>query len=348
MASHSRSPVRRAKDLALEFLGGAAVIPALINYLRDRPIPHKAWMALLRAHCVGNGRLSDMLDGTIRVLRPAQAPTDATGLLGHFTAADQRRIADAIARDGFYVFDRRMPEVLCAEIEAFALRTPAMIDGEMEQTTDRVSYEPQNPKGHLYKIREQDSAECDAIQSLMADQALLAIAETYLGTKTVVGGIDTWWSTAYGNGPSDTAAQAYHFDFDAPPRWLKLFVYVTPVNPENGPHTYVKGSHRRGLSANKELLSRGYVRIPDKEIENAFGPESCLELTGERGTTFIADTRGFHKGKHPRSGHRLISQLIYCSALFNNHAPRPPKLKNVSPALQAAMKKAASVYSRYR
>jgi len=336
------------KDFCLLLLGAGAVIPAVINHMRGRQIPHKAWEALMRAHCASNGRLSDFLDGAVRLLQPGRPPADVTGLLGPFTVADQRRVADAIARDGYYIFDSTMPEEICAEIEAFAMRVPAMIDGELDQSNELVAYEPINPKGHLYKIREQDAAECDAIQALMADEALLAIAEAYLGTRTVVGGIDTWWSTAYGNGPSDNAAQAYHFDFDAPPRWLKLFVYVTPVSSESGPHVYVKGSHRGSLAASKKLLSRGYVRIPDNEIENAFGIESCMELTGPRGMTFIADTRGFHKGKHPRAGHRLISQLIYCSPLFNNHAPRPPKLRHVSPALQAAMSKSGQVYSRYR
>lgn len=181
MASRFNRSVRRAKDMALQLLGIAAVVPALINYLRGRPIPHKAWMALMRAHCASNGRMSDILDGAVRLLRPGRPPADVTGLLGHFTVADQRRIANAIARDGYYIFNSRMPDELCAQIEAFAMRTPAMIDGEMERNKDLVSYEPSNPKGHLYKIREQDSAECDAIQSLMADEALLAIAETISG-----------------------------------------------------------------------------------------------------------------------------------------------------------------------
>ena len=348
MANRFDSLVRRAKDIALQLSGAAAVAPALVSHFRGRPIPHNAWMAMMRAHCAGNGWVSDVLDGALRRLQPSRPPADVTGLLGRFTVADQSRIADAIARDGYYIFDNTMPEKICAEIEAYAMRTPATISGELEDRSELVAYEPENPKGHLYRLREQDAAECDAIQALMADQALLAIAEAYLGTQTVVGGIDTWWSTAYGNGPSDTAAQAYHFDFDAPPRWLKLFVYVTPVSPENGPHNFVKGSHRGGLAASRKLLSRGYVRIPDKEIENAFGQDSCMELTGPRGMTFLADTRGFHKGNHPRIGHRLISQLIYCSPLFNNHAPRPPRLQHISPALQAAMEKSGPAYSRYR
>ena len=348
MADRSKSLVRRAKDLALELLGAAAIVPALASYVRGRPIPHKAWHALMRAHCASNGRTTDMLDAAVGLLRPARPAKDVTGLLGQFTAADQKRIADIIARDGYYIFENRMPENVCAEIEAFAKRTPAMIEGGLEQSDGLAVYEPENPRGHLYKIRERDAAGCDAIQALMADQALLAIAEAYLGTQTVVGGIDTWWSTAYGNAPSDTAAQTFHFDFDAPPRWLKLFVYVTPVAPENGPHVYVTGSHRGGLAAAKSLLSRGYVRIPDKDMEKAFGQDACTEITGPRGMTFIADTRGFHKGKHPRAGHRLIAQLIYCSPLFNNHTPRPPKLQHVSPALQDAMRESEKAYRRYR
>lgn len=199
----------------------------------------------------------------------------------------------------------------------------------------------------MYKFRERDLLTNTAVQGLMADQSFLRIAETYLETRAVIGGINSWWSAPYGNGPSSQAAQLFHFDFDAPPRWLKLFIYVTPVGAENGPHVFVRGSHRGKLPESQELVSRGYARIPDGDIAAAFGEKAPVEISGPRGTVFLADTRGFHKGKHPTGGDRLICQIIYCSAVFNNHSPRPVHNVNFAPELTIAIGGNADAYKRY-
>ena len=41
-----------------------------------------------------------------------------------------------------------------------------------------------------------------------------------------------------------------------------------------------------------------------------------MEITGAPGTIFIADTRGFHKGKAIQSGDRLMVQLEFSTSLF--------------------------------
>ena len=94
------------------------------------------------------------------------------------------------------------------------------------------------------------------------------------------------------------------FFLDAPPAWLKLFVYITDVGPDNGPHVYIRGSHKPGLSQTREFRARGYQRIEDDEIASEFGARSLIEITGKRGTVFMADTRGFHDLPRTDDGER--------------------------------------------
>jgi len=335
------------RKLWFEARAARAVLSAIRCHREGRGIAHRDWEKILSAHCISNGTFTDWLTPALRMLNPPRPPSNATGLLGHFSVADQRRIAGQIARDGYYIFENRMPEHVCQAVEDFARTCPALMEDEFGVSNEPAVYDPSRPAARLYKIREKDSLASPAIQSLMADEAFMRIAEAYLQTRAAVGGIDCWWSAPYGNGPSSQAAQLFHFDFDAPPRWLKLFVYVTPVGSDNGPHVYVKGSHRGNLTAGRNLVARGYARIPDADIDEAFGTNAPVEIMGPRGTVFLADTRGFHKGKHPTKGDRLICQLLYCSPVFNNHAPQPEHSASFIPELLSAMRENPTAYARY-
>ena len=183
----------------------------------------------------------------------------------------------------------------------------------------------------------------------MADPSMLAIAETYLRTHPILSSTNLWWSAAFGDRPGDQAAQEFHFDFDPPPVWLLFFIYLTDVGPENGPHVYARGSHVAGIPATAEILSRGYVRIPDEDIEAAFGKERIVELHGKRGTVLAVDTRGFHKGKMLTTGHRLMGQLTFsCPPYSGAHSRSAVISGEIDPALRLAMNSAPRVYERYR
>jgi hypothetical protein len=45
--------------------------------------------------------------------------------------------------------------------------------------------------------------------------------------------------------------------------------------------------------------------LSDEAIKMHYSKERLLEIVGLRGTIFVADTRGFHKGKALETGDRL-------------------------------------------
>jgi hypothetical protein len=282
------------------------------------------------------------------MVRPPRQAAPAQGLLGHFSVDQQRTIVSALKRDGFYVFSQKAPEDFLDSIEAFAREAPAVTEQNRERKLPLEKYDPDHPVSRTYKIPEQALINSPPLQELIADPVFVAISERYLNTLPAIGGLDTWWSARYGNEAGSDAAQLFHFDFDAPPAWLKLFVYVTDVTPEKGPHVYVRGSHKAGLAQTREFRSRGYQRISDEEMEQKFGTGNLVEITGQRGTVFMADTRGFHKGKFPTGGDRLLAQVIYCSPIFNDHATPPMLPVQPGPSLAAAVTLAPQVYERYR
>jgi hypothetical protein len=326
----------------------AGAIGGLADYFKTGQVAHRSWGRILKAHCLTNGRSTALLSLVTRMVRPPRPHKDVRGLLGPFTIADQRQIVKRLDRDGFFVFSELMPDDFCKQVETFAAGVDTVIESNRDLKEPLQPYDRSHPVSRTYKVREEDAVTNSAVQRLLADPVFVALAESYLGTHPIIGGVNIWWSAVYGNAPGSDAAQLFHFDFDAPPAWLKLFVYLTDVGPENGPHTYVRGSHKPGLAQAREFRARGYERIEDDEVEARFGAPSLVEITGKRGTVFMADTRGFHKGKMPRQGDRLIIQLLYCSPLFCDRGVGPALPADPDPALAAALAQAPHVYDRFR
>ena len=323
-------------------------VGGLANYLQTGHVAPRNWARILAAHCFSNGRSTILLNALTRVVRPAGPKQEKQGLLGLFPVSKQNEIVAALDRDGYYVFPQRLDEAFCNQIQTFALEADTIIETSQDLRAPLERYNRDHPVSRTYKIREQDSINSEAVQKLVADPVFAAIAEAYLGTRPVVGGINIWWSAVFGNRPGDDAAQLFHFDFDAPPAWLKLFVYITDVGPDSGPHVYVRGSHKPALKAAREFRSRGYKRIEDAEMETAFGANALVEITGGRGTVFMADTRGFHKGKAPQGGDRLIVQLLYCSPVFSDRGLGPLLPETPDPLLAAALKDSPALFDRFQ
>jgi len=86
--------------------------------------------------------------------------------------------------------------------------------------------------------------------------------------------------------------------------FCKLFIYLTDVEMENGPHVYVEGS-----SVSSKL--RKIRRYEDLEIFHAFGKDKVKYFIFPKGAAFLVNTYGFHKGLLPNKGNRLLFQVQY-------------------------------------
>ncbi|MDB5415160.1 MAG: hypothetical protein JWR10_3495 [Rubritepida sp.] len=138
------------------------------------------------------------------------------------------------------------------------------------------------------------------IRALMQAPRVLRVASAYLGCKPTLSSIGVRWS--YPGNPKPGATQQFHRD---PDDWkfLKLFVYLTDVDEDCGPHTYVQGSHRTA----GRMRARPY---PQATVDQDY-PGRARAITGPRGTAFMADTYGIHAGLVPTARPRLMLQVQY-------------------------------------
>jgi hypothetical protein len=222
----------------------------------------------------------------------------------------------ALRADGFVRLPGRLPEADCADLEAAASAATCRLTSPTTEA-ERAPFDPDRPIAVRYDLDERDVAASEAAQRIVTDASLLALAQRYLGAAPIIDLLAMWWSAAVGGGASSAAAQQFHFDLDRL-RFLKLFVYLTDVDLQNGPHVYVRGSQGA-----KPAALRHDGRHGDAEVEAAF-PGRSEVITGPRGSMFLADTLGLHKGRDLAAGHRLVFQVEWASSLFGAPFARVP------------------------
>ncbi len=204
-----------------------------------------------------------------------QRPVLATDSL--FPEVDVSQTVDGLRKDGIALGLQLSPGTV-KEIMKFALATPCYGNACPDQGFyyhDREKAEARAQTSFV-KARYFNTHACPEIARLQADPKLWEIAERYLGAVPLHTGNNLWWNFPGQRtvAEQNKFAQLFHFDLDDY-RFVKFFFYLTDVDGEAGPHTFVRGSHRK------------------KPIG------------------FAEDTYGVHKGVTPTAKARLILQFEF-------------------------------------
>jgi Phytanoyl-CoA dioxygenase (PhyH) len=258
---------------------------------------------------------------------PTRSIAPRTGVLSGWPPSEVRRAAGVVNERGYFVFPQRLPSDMCDRLLEFALTQPGLMcpPDDPEGPWIPAVYDPARPLSPYYQFRRSDLINHPDVQALMAEPALVELSQAYLRAEPVADSVRMWWYTA---SAELRGAQQYHCDMGRI-KWVRYFIYLTDVEPGNGPHCFVVGSHRRGAIP-RRFFSRGFAQVPDEEVSRHYKPEDIVEVLGPRGTIIAEDTRGLHKGQQLRSGHRLILQIQFSNSLFGHQYPttRFDALKN--------------------
>ncbi len=206
---------------------------------------------------------------------------------------------DNLRSDGFTVFDHLVSSERLSRIMAYI----EMLECHDPYRPHLGSIDLTNPapESHIAHYERKDLVRNSDILEIANDNGVIALAQEFLGAAPTISNINMWWS--FGGKKQAEEAQLYHRDVDDW-RFCKFFIYLTDVSAENGPHIYVKGS-----SASPAY--RRIRRYKDNEIESKFGKQNIIIFERPKGSAFMVDTFGFHKGLLPKSGRRLLLQVEY-------------------------------------
>jgi hypothetical protein len=294
-----------------------------------------------RLFVLTKGESNDFLSEQIRKSQPPYPLKDVHGVLGNLSEAEIKSIIKELDSNGYYIFKSKLADDRIEELTSFALSAEAELVPPSKDGITKSVYPRQKPLSPRYQFKENDILKNTLVQELTIDQSFFAVAQAYLGCKPIQDLTAMWWSAAFSKEASSEAAQLYHFDMDRF-KFIKFFIYLTDVNLQNGPHCYVKGSHKH-LPEN--LWKDG--RIQDKEILESFPKEDILEITGSKGTIIAVDMRGLHKGKVLENGERLLIQFEFTNSLLGATYENIDLRDGIMPDVRTFMKRHEHSFQRF-
>ena len=114
-------------------------------------------------------------------------------------------------------------------------------------------------------------------------------------------------------GDPPVLSQRWHRD-PGMKRLVKMFLYLSDVDEESGPFTYVLGSHAGGrlgrLFPQKQFGRRG-MYPPSGAVERSVAESGIRVCTGKSGTVILCDTTGLHRGGRSLTRSRTMFTAVY-------------------------------------
>lgn len=305
--------------------------------------------AMVYFFCRTGGRFNDWCSRLISSRwRPMALPSKA-GVLGDMSGDDGQKALRQLQDKGYVTFESALSDAACERLMQFALHTPAVVrpmDGETRSVEPKMAiYDASKPQAVRYDYSVNDLLANRDVQLLLSDGSLLALAEMYLNARPRFDVLSMWWHTNFHSRPDSEAAQFYHFDLDRL-KWLKVFVYITDVGSDDGPHSFIEGSHAPG-GIPQNLLNKGYARLSDAEVLSNYGSDKEIRFAAPRGTIIVENTRGLHKGNAVSGNSRLILQLQLSNSLFGAVYPKNRLPAKQTPELVKMIRQSEDVYQAY-
>lgn len=320
-----------------------------LQYLTVGRNNNKAHRSLVHFFCITGGGFNDWCSAFISSMHVPLKLDAKTGVLGDMSMGRGESALSQLNSKGYVVFERALSDEVCNELMHFALSTPAIVrpmDGEVKSIEPKLDlYQEGKSKAVRYDYSSEVLLANPSVQALLADRSILALAEMYLDARPRADVLSMWWHTNFHGRPDSEAAQYYHFDLDRL-KWLKVFIYLTDVGPNDGPHSFIEGSHGRG-GIPQHILNKGYVRLTDEEVLAEYGAAKEITFSAPKGTIIVEDTRGLHKGNAVSGNARLILQLQFSNSLFGGVYAKSRFPAERTPELEVRIRQVRDVYQAY-
>lgn len=169
--------------------------------------------------------------------------------------------------------------------------------------------------------------ECEAIDHIAREAKVVDIARRYLGAEPILWLTQLRWSfgdsseqrkvlPSLHSEPLQYDGDAFHYDtLDF--KSLTIFIYLTDVEPNSGPHVLIEGTHKT-----KRFGELCHIILSDKAAQQKFGDRIKMIL-GPKGTVLFEETSSFHKAARCKTK-RLMLSIDY--VLQRTPPPERPRL----------------------
>lgn len=222
----------------------------------------------------------------------------------------------ALKEDGVYVFKNKLPPELIESAYDFAINTkcyPVPSEKNYEDCfkEDGVLF----PEEKTYQAARYDHKTSEIVNDssffkILDKCKFTDFARKFFNSKALLDVIRLWWTTPIRDRFDKYTGQVFHIDIDRAVGIL-FIIYLTDVTEENGPHVYVKGSHK-----SKPLHLLQDRRMVPEDIENNYPKEDIIKIMAEKGTILAIDPLGLHRGQPLNSDNRLALKYQFSNDGF--------------------------------
>lgn len=307
------SRIARISDYLLTLLislGGQTQISKAYNeYLKGKASPGNIDELVISSNFLSRGKQRNRLVEDAKFKFNLNSFSQLSTILSKF---DVEKCVEELHKDGFTRIPVRLDENFIDELHELA--THSEVKPTKFAKIQHMQPHPIPAIDHIWDVPFEATIRSQACQKLIQDKQLLTIAGMYLNANPVVIGSRLYWSLSHDNEEFLTA-ENWHVDAGDGLRFVKLFVTLTDVYEKNGPTGFIKGTHT--------TLPRKFYsgrRFHEKEISSRFQGK-IIEATGVKGTIYLVDTRGLHRGTPVKEGRRLLLHFFYGTDFFG--FPRP-------------------------
>jgi Phytanoyl-CoA dioxygenase (PhyH) len=232
-----------------------------------------------------------------------------------------KELSEILREDGYLVLQNFLRKSQVEEMRQY-LATKLCVDPQHPEE-GAFSVPDFVPKASVHAYyADEDSVDIPYIWELANSPDILSIIEDGFGAKPTISLLAAWW-VFYGFSKELNAKEIhvnspgeFHRDIDD---WsqIRLYICLSDVDEDTGPHAYIKSSH-------KWLLPRGKRAI---DIDNTSFPmkDNLVKLTGKAGMAWLGNTYVLHRGIIPKAKHRLMITVTY-TFLPIPYAPKSPIL----------------------
>jgi hypothetical protein len=147
----------------------------------------------------------------------------------------------------------------------------------------------------------------EPVRQIAHDQKIIEVVSRYLGAEPVLYQSDLYWTYPITEEEKYqrliSKKSRFHYDV-GDFRSLVVFIYLTDVTAECGPHVVIEATHQKKSARN--LLSRF---LTDQTAEQKYG-DRIRTITGKPGTGFFEDLTCYHKHSAGKK-ERLMLTITY-------------------------------------
>lgn len=315
-ARRSRKPwglTPRSVDYILTFLlsigSNRKLKLAYKSYLDGGASPNSLDSIISKSNFVSRGKLRN------RLVTQANFPLDISSydalpsLLPEFDLNSQ---INSLRLNGFVKLPVKLPKPVVDSLVNLANNAQVRPTKYAHDRSLKPSPDPDID--HIWDVPFATSVQSQEIQKILQDGQLLALAANYLNSNPVVIGSRLYFSLAHKKREFLTP-ENWHVDAEDGLRFVKLFIALSEIGPNNGPTGFILGSH---LNLPRKFYSGR--RFFQEELNRNF-KGNFVEATGEKGSIYFVDTRGLHRGTPVLEGHRLLFHCLYGTDFFGSARP---------------------------